>query len=30
VAGNLENIGSPYAPLLRIVARHGQPTDIAA
>lgn len=30
VAGNLEKIQSPYAPLLRIVERHGRLVEIAA
>ena len=30
VAGNLEKIESPYAPLLRIVERHGRLVEIAA
>lgn len=30
VAGNLEKIDSPYAPLLRIVERHGRLVEIAA
>ncbi len=29
VAGNLDKMASPYAPLLRIVERHGQPVEAA-
>jgi len=30
IAQNLEKINSPYAPLLRVVQRHGRLVDIAA
>lgn len=30
IAKNLESINSPYAPLLRIIERHGRLTEIAA